>query len=143
MILNPLEKIVENLPYGAGFKFVDQLLELDDDHVIGIYKFRGSEFFFKHHFIDNPIVPGVILTECMAQIGLACLGSHLVEKESAKGFVLTENHINFINKVVPDTTVIVSAIKEYYRFGKLKVVVQMMNENEQKIAEGWMSGIGV
>ena len=143
MILNPLEKIIQNLPYGAGFKFVDQLLELDEDHVIGIYKFRGSEFFFKHHFIDNPIVPGVILTECMAQIGLACLGSHLAEKEQAKGFVLTENHVNFINKVMPDTTVIVSAIKQYYRFGKLKVVVQMMDENEQKIAEGWMSGISV
>ena len=141
MILNPLEKIVENLPYGAGFKFVDQLLEVDEEHVIGIYKFRGSEFFFKHHFIGNPIVPGVILTECMAQIGLACLGSYLNENDQVQGFALTENHVNFINKVVQDTTVIVSAIKQYYRFGKLKVAVQMMDENEHKIAEGWMSGV--
>jgi 3-hydroxyacyl-[acyl-carrier-protein] dehydratase len=141
MILNPLEKIVANLPYGAGFKFVDQLLELDEDHVIGIYNFRGSEFFFKHHFIDNPVVPGVIITECMAQIGLACLGSLLHDKNSKPSFVFTENHINFTGIVRPQTTVVVTAKKEYFRFGKLKVLVQMLDENEQKIAHGWMSGM--
>ncbi|AGC78280.1 3-hydroxyacyl-[acyl-carrier-protein] dehydratase [Nonlabens dokdonensis] len=142
MLLNPLEKIVANLPYGDGFKFVDQLLELDEESVIGIYRFRESEYFYKHHFINNPITPGVILIECMAQIGLACLGSYLMrENEGNPQFVFTENHINFLNTVVPETTVIVSAKKEYFRFGKLKVVVQMMDENENKIAEGWMSGM--
>ncbi|OUS16281.1 acyl carrier protein [Nonlabens dokdonensis] len=142
MLLNSLEKIVANLPYGDGFKFVDQLLELDEESVIGIYRFRESEYFYKHHFINNPITPGVILIECMAQIGLACLGNYLMrEKEGKSQFVFTENHINFLNTVVPETTVIVSAKKEYFRFGKLKVVVQMMDEYENKIAEGWMSGM--
>ncbi|MEO9953706.1 acyl carrier protein [Nonlabens sp.] len=142
MLLNPLEKIVANLPYGDGFKFVDQLLELDEDSVIGIYRFRESEYFYKHHFKDQPVTPGVILIECMAQIGLACLGSYLMrENDSKPQFVFTENHINFLNTVLPKTTVIVSAKKEYFRFGKLKVVVRMMDENENKIAEGWMSGI--
>lgn len=142
MLLNPLEKIVANLPYGDGFKFVDQLLELDEESVIGIYRFRKSEYFYKHHFKNNPVTPGVILIECMAQIGLACLGSYLMrEKQGKPQFVFTENHINFLNTVVPETTVIVSAKKEYFRFGKLKVVVQMMDENEHKIAEGWMSGM--
>ncbi|PPK95525.1 MULTISPECIES: 3-hydroxyacyl-ACP dehydratase FabZ family protein [Nonlabens] len=142
MLLNPLEKIVANLPYGDGFKFVDQLLELDEDSVIGIYRFRESEYFYKHHFKDQPVTPGVILIECMAQIGLACLGSYLMrDKDSKPQFVFTENHINFLNTVLPETTVIVSAKKDYFRFGKLKVVVQMMDENENKIAEGWMSGM--
>lgn len=142
MLLSPLEKIVANLPYGDGFKFVDQLLELDEESVIGINRFRESEYFYKHHFINNPITPGVILIECMAQIGLACLGSYLMrEKEGKPQFVFTENHISFLNTVVPETTVIVSAKKEYFRFGKLKVVVQMMDEYENKIAEGWMSGM--
>ncbi|WP_298956138.1 acyl carrier protein [uncultured Nonlabens sp.] len=142
MLLNPLEKIVANLPYGDGFKFVDQLLELDEDSVIGIYRFRGSEYFYKHHFKDQPVTPGVILIECMAQIGLACLGSYLMrDKDNKPQFFFTENHINFLNTVLPETTVIVSAKKDYFRFGKLKVVVQMMDENENKIAEGWMSGM--
>ncbi|MEP3969565.1 MAG: acyl carrier protein, partial [Nonlabens sp.] len=112
------------------------------DSVIGIYRFRESEYFYKHHFKDQPVTPGVILIECMAQIGLACLGSYLMrENDSKPQFVFTENHINFLNTVLPKTTVIVSAKKEYFRFGKLKVVVRMMDENENKIAEGWMSGI--
>ncbi|PRP66469.1 3-hydroxyacyl-ACP dehydratase FabZ family protein [Nonlabens agnitus] len=142
MLLSDLEKIVANLPYGDGFKFVDQLLELTDAHVIGIYRFRESEYFYKHHFTNKPVTPGVILQECMAQIGLACLGSYLLKDQPSKPqFVFTEAHVNFLNQVLPGTTVIVSAKKEYFRFNKLKVVVQMLDENEQKIAEGWMSGM--
>jgi 3-hydroxyacyl-[acyl-carrier-protein] dehydratase len=142
MLLSELEKIVANLPYGDGFKFVDQLLELTDDHVIGIYRFRESEYFYKHHFADRPVTPGVILQECMAQIGLACLGSYLTRDEKQKPqFVFTEAHVNFLQQVLPGTTVVVSAKKEYFRFGKLKVVVQMLDEHEVKIAEGWMSGM--
>jgi 3-hydroxyacyl-[acyl-carrier-protein] dehydratase len=142
MLLDPLEKIVSNLPYGNGFKFVDQLLEIDEDNVMGIYKFRREAYFYQHHFIDNPVTPGVILIECMAQIGLACLGSFLMQGDSDRPrFVFTENHINFLGVVTPDTVVVVTARKEYFRFGKLKVVVQMLDENENKIAEGWMSGM--
>ncbi|MBF4986259.1 acyl carrier protein, partial [Nonlabens mediterrranea] len=43
MILDPFEKIVANLPYGDGFKFVDHILEMDDEHVIGVYRFRFRE----------------------------------------------------------------------------------------------------
>jgi 3-hydroxyacyl-[acyl-carrier-protein] dehydratase len=142
MFGNPLENIIANLPYGNGFKFVDQLIEIDENVVIGKYRFHKTEYFYKHHFKDDPITPGVILTECMAQIGLACLGSYLMrEKKGRSQFVFTENHITFINIVLPDTTVIVTAKKEYFRFGKLKVMVQMTDENKTKIAEGWMSGM--
>jgi 3-hydroxyacyl-[acyl-carrier-protein] dehydratase len=142
MLLSPLEKIIANLPYGDGFKFVDQLLEINDDSVIGIYRFRESEYFYKHHFINQPITPGVILIECMAQIGLVCLGTYLLQdKKESPQFVFTENHISFLNVVPPETTVIVTAKKEYFRFGKLKILVQMIDENETKIAEGWMSGM--
>ncbi|WP_124980432.1 3-hydroxyacyl-ACP dehydratase FabZ family protein [Nonlabens xiamenensis] len=140
MILDYLERIVANLPYGEGFKFVDRLLEVDEESVVGIYTFRSDAYFYQHHFKDEPITPGVLLTECMAQIGLACLGSHLVEG-SQKGVAFTENHIRFLKTVPPNTTVIVSAKKEYFRFNKLKVIVQMLDEHEDKVAEGWMSGI--
>ncbi|EAS19741.1 putative acyl carrier protein dehydrase [Flavobacteria bacterium BBFL7] len=142
MILDPFEKIVANLPYGDGFKFVDHILEMDDEHVIGVYRFRESEYFYKHHFIDQPITPGVILIECMAQIGLACLGTYLMtDKKNGLQFAFTENHIVFHHSVKPETAVIVSAKKEYFRFGKLKCLVQMIDEHEQKIAEGWVSGM--
>ncbi len=144
MLLSELDKIVANLPYGEGFKFVDQLLEISEGHVIGVYRFRESEFFYKHHFKHQPITPGVILQECMAQIGLACLGSYLTKDDKQyQGFVFTEAHINFLSQVPPETTVVVTAKKEYFRFGKLKIITQMVNEHGQKIAEGWMSGIAI
>lgn len=142
MILSEKEKIVANLPYGDGFKFVDQILEVTEDHVIGIYNFHKDEYFYKHHFADRPLTPGVILQECMAQIGLVCLGSYLLRDNDHKPrLVFTEAHVTFKGQVLPGTTVIVSAKKEYFRFNKLKVVVQMMDEHENKIAEGWMSGM--
>ena len=125
MLLSDHEKIVANLPYGDGFKFVDQILELTEDHVIGIYRFRESEYFYKHHFADFPLTPGVILQECMAQIGLVCLGAYLMrESDQRPRLVFTEAHVTFKGQVLPGTTVVVSAKKEYFRFGKLKVVVQ-------------------
>lgn len=144
MLLDELDKIVANLPYGDGFKYVHKLLELDENRVVGVYRFRESELFYKHHFKNNPVTPGVILIECMAQIGLACLGSHLTKEFTTKpAFVFTESHIVFSGIVKPETTVIVSAVKQYYRFGKLKVQVKMIDEHEQKIAEGWLSGMQV
>ena len=142
MLLSQKEKILANLPYGDGFKFVDKLLEVTDEHVIGVYRFRESEYFYKHHFADHPLTPGVILQECMAQIGLVCLGAYLLRDSDQKPrLVFTEAHVTFKKQVLPETTVIVTAKKEYFRFGKLKVVVQMMDENENKVAEGWMSGM--
>ncbi|WP_194852533.1 3-hydroxyacyl-ACP dehydratase FabZ family protein [Nonlabens antarcticus] len=144
--MNPSEKeaIVANLPYGDGFKFVDQLLELTDDHVVGMYRFRESEYFYKHHFNDRPLTPGVILQECMAQIGLVCLGAYLLrDRDQKPRLVFTEAHVIFKGQVLPETTVIVTAKKEYFRFGKLKVIVQMVDEHENKVAEGWLSGMSV
>jgi 3-hydroxyacyl-[acyl-carrier-protein] dehydratase len=142
MILSEKEKIVANLPYGEGFKFVDKLLELDDDHVVGIYRFREKAYFYKHHFINHPVTPGVLLIECMAQIGLACLGTYLVrEQQKPDAIAFTESQVNFLKEVPPDTAVVVSAVKQYFRFNKLKVVVQMRNEDGEKVAEGMLAGM--
>lgn len=143
MILNDLDKIVANLPYGDAFKFVDKILEIGEEHIIGVYRFRESEYFYTHHFINHPVTPGFILSECMAQIALACYGTYLGTENdlNISSFALSEQHIQYLNGVAPNTTVIVSAKKEYFRFNKLKMNVQMMDENEQRIAIGWMSGM--
>ncbi len=144
MLLDYKERTVANLPYGDGFKFVDQLLELDDEHVMGIYHFRKDASFYQHHFIDYPVTPGVLLIECMAQIGLVCLGRFLTREGCiVHTFGFTESNINFLKKVEPGTTVIVTAIKKYYRFNKLKVAVQMRDETGDKIAEGTLAGMAI
>ncbi len=67
------EEIISKLPYSKPFLFVDELLHIDENRVEGTYTFDENLDFYKGHFKDNPITPGVILTEVMAQIGLVCL----------------------------------------------------------------------
>lgn len=143
MILNDLDKIVANLPYGDAFKFVDKILEIGEEHIIGVYRFRESEYFYTHHFINHPVTPGFILSECMAQIALACYGTYLGTENdlNISSFALSEQHIQYLNGVAPNTTVIVSAKKEYFRFNKLKCKVKMLNANDELVCRGTIAGM--
>ncbi len=61
--------IISKLPYKKPFLFVDEILQIDEDGCTGSYTFPEDSDFYKGHFKDHPVTPGVILTECMAQIG--------------------------------------------------------------------------
>jgi 3-hydroxyacyl-[acyl-carrier-protein] dehydratase len=66
---DPLASALAALPHGAEFRFVDRLLALDPGrHGAGEYLVRGDEAFLRGHFPERPMVPGVILTEALAQV---------------------------------------------------------------------------
>ena len=71
-------EIIQLLPYQKPFLFVDGIDRISEAGVTGHYTFKKEETFYEGHFKDHPITPGVILTECMAQIGLVCLGIYLL-----------------------------------------------------------------
>ena len=71
-------EIIKNTPYQKPFLFIDELTEISEQGITGNYTFKKNEFFYKGHFKNNPITPGVILTEAMAQIGVVCLGVYLL-----------------------------------------------------------------
>ena len=75
-------QIIQQLPYQKPFLFVDALTVIAENGVTGNYKFKENEFFYEGHFKKNPITPGVILVETMAQIGLVCLGIYLLKMKS-------------------------------------------------------------
>ncbi len=74
--------IISTLPYKHPFLFLDEILQIDNDGCTGTYTFPVNSYFYEGHFKDKPVTPGVILTECMAQIGLVCLGSFLLKQMS-------------------------------------------------------------
>src|ERR1700735_3358309 len=72
------QHILDLLPYKSSFRFVDEISLLNEDGVVGHYTLKEDAFFYEDHFPGNPITPGAILTEIMAQIGLVVLGIYLV-----------------------------------------------------------------
>jgi len=138
-----VSEILKNLPYSAPFLFVDELLHVDENGATGTFTFNENLDFYKGHFKENPVTPGVILTETMAQIGVVCLGIFLVGNElnSESQIGLTSTEIEFLKPVFPGEKVTVISEKIYFRFNKLKCRVKMLNENSEIVCEGTIAGI--
>jgi len=139
------EEIKLHLPYLPPFLFVDELHLVNENEVVGEYTFKNDEFFYQGHFKDNPITPGVILTETMAQIGVVSLGIYLLRDKITAGkapkIALTSNAIDFFLPVFPGETVTVKSVKNYFRFNKLKCGVELFNSKEELVARGNISGM--
>ena len=135
--------ILSNLPYSKPFLFVDEILQIDESGVEGTFTFNENLDFYKGHFKDKPITPGVILTEVMAQIGLVCLGIYLLNENFTKStsIVLTSTEIEFIKPVYPGEKVTVISKKIYFRFGKLKCRVLMKNQAGEEVCSGTIAGM--
>lgn len=140
-----LNQVYNLLPFQTPFLFVDELTQISENGVIGNYTFKEEEYFYKGHFKDNPITPGVILTEVMAQIGVVCLGIYLLKDNISNNIkpqiALTSSQIDFFFPVFPKEKVKVVSEKIYFRFNKLKCKVQLFNENEQLVCRGTISGM--
>lgn len=137
------KEIISALPYSKPFLFVDEITHIDENGVEGSYTFDEHLDFYKGHFINNPVTPGVILTEVMAQIGVVCLGIYLLNNEFTKNSViaLTSSEIEFLKSVYPKEKVTVISEKSYFRFGKLKCQVKMVNEAKETVCQGTIAGI--
>jgi 3-hydroxyacyl-[acyl-carrier-protein] dehydratase len=142
MVNMDVSDIIAKLPYSKPFLFVDDILQIDENGVEGTYRFDASSDFYKGHFLGNPVTPGVILTETMAQIGVVSLGIYLLLGEVGDiSVALTSSEIEFLLPVYPNEKVFVKSEKIYFRFGKLKCKVQMFNENGAEVCFGTIAGI--
>ncbi|MEB8329011.1 hydroxymyristoyl-ACP dehydratase [Flavobacteriaceae bacterium KMM 6897] len=135
--------ILDQLPYGPEFRFVDQLHRVDDDGAAGEFTFLEGLDFYKGHFKESPVTPGVILTECCAQIGLVCLGLYLLDKSNTSTIKigLSSSEMEFYLPVFPKEKVVVTSKKIYFRFNKLKCEVRMHNSKGGLICKGVIAGM--
>lgn len=142
--MNHLERIKSLLPYRSPFLFVDEYTEVNEAGAQGSYRLKEEEYFYQGHFPDRPITPGVILTEIMAQIGLVGLGMFLTNSHQdpiPREFVFTSSEVDFLKPVYPGETVTVESEKVYFRLGKLKCKVKMLNETGETVCKGKLSGM--
>lgn len=146
------ERILNSIPQQKPFRFIDEIVELDDDHIIGAYRFCEDEYFYRGHFPDQPITPGVILIEAMAQTGVVALGLYLTLKQNGAAaerspklttlFTFADG-VEFSGIVIPGERVIIRGEKIYFRKGSLKTKVSMERENGEMVCVGLLAGTGV
>ena len=137
------DEIIAKLPYSKPFLFVDEITSINENGVVGNYTFDENLDFYKGHFKDNPVTPGVILTEVMAQIGVVCLGIYLLNNDINKNTIiaLTSIEIEYLKPVFPKEKVVVISEKIYFRFGKLKCKVRMINDSGIEVCNGTIAGM--
>jgi len=100
------KQIEQVIPHREPFLLIDEIVDIiPGEKVVANKKFTEKDYFFKGHFPDNPIVPGVILIECMAQAS-CFLSLNLIENRKEKMMLLSNiKSSKFIKKVVIDDVV--------------------------------------
>jgi 3-hydroxyacyl-[acyl-carrier-protein] dehydratase len=144
----PIE-VLAALPQQEPFRFVDEITELDDDHIVASYRFRPEADFYRGHFPGNPVTPGVILVEAMAQVGVVALGIYLLSQEvppqevSKVVTMFTDMQIDFTGVVRPGDRIVISGRKLFFRRRKLRSAVEMHLADGSPVCAGTVAGMGV
>ncbi len=143
------QEVLDRIPQREPFRFIDEILELSDDHIVAAYTFRPELDFYRGHFPGRPVTPGVILIETMAQAGVVGLGIRILSQElgpdeAGKYMTLfTDAEVEFAGVVEPGTRVITTGRKVFFRRRKLRSEVKLTLEDGSVVCSGTLSGMGI
>ncbi len=129
---NEIQKI---LPHRYPFLLVDEILEIKEGKsAVGIKRVTLDEPFLKGHFPNNPIMPGVLIAEALAQVGATALLS-LPENKGRLAVLTGINNMKFRKKVIPGDTLTLEAELIAYRHGMGKAFVKA-TVSDQLVSKG-------
>lgn len=101
-----VNRIKQLLPHRYPMLLVDKIIELGKNHIVGVKNFTSNEPFFQGHFPSEPVTPGVLLIEAMAQTGGLLVLNSVEDPEKYSTYFLKIDNVKFRQKVVPGDTVI-------------------------------------
>ncbi|OFX67440.1 MAG: UDP-3-O-[3-hydroxymyristoyl] N-acetylglucosamine deacetylase [Bacteroidetes bacterium GWE2_29_8] len=101
--INQISKI---LPHRSPFLLIDKILEMSNKHVVGLKNVTMNEFYFTGHFPDDPVMPGVLQVEAMAQTGGILALSTVPDPENYNTYFMKIDKVKFKAKVLPGDTLI-------------------------------------
>lgn len=104
--LMDINRIRELLPHRYPFLMVDKIIEKDDQHIVGVKSVTVNEPFFQGHFPQEPVMPGVLQIEAMAQVGGLLVLSTVDDPEKYSTYFMKIDNVKFRQKVVPGDTLV-------------------------------------
>ncbi len=104
--LYDINDISKMLPHRYPFLMVDKILEMDASSIVGVKNVTLNEPFFQGHFPDNPVFPGVMQIEAMAQVGGIFALSQVQNPEYYSTYFMKIDGVKFKQKVIPGDTIV-------------------------------------
>ena len=104
--LMDVNRIRELLPHRYPFLLVDKIIDKGDNYIVGVKNVTGNEPFFVGHFPQEPVMPGVLQVEAMAQTGGLLVLSTVDDPEKYSTYFMKIDNVKFRNKVVQGDTLI-------------------------------------
>lgn len=101
-----INDIRNRLPHRYPFLLVDKVIEKGDNHIVGVKNITVNEPFFQGHFPQEPVMPGVLQVEAMAQTGGLLVLSSVDEPERYSTYFMKIDNVKFRQKVVPGDTIL-------------------------------------
>ena len=148
-VLTP-QQVLELVPQQEPFRFIDAIDEIDDKHIVARYRFQPDAEFYRGHFPGNPVTPGVILLETMAQAAVVALGIYVaavelgVEETKRLVAIFTDANVEFSNIAYPGDEVITRAEKSFFRRMKMRSEAEVRRAaDDVLVCSGTVSGMGV
>ena len=101
-----INEIMKILPHRPPFLLIDKIIELSSTHVVGVKNVTMNEDYFRGHFPGNPVMPGVLQVEAMAQAGGILVLKTVPDPENYLTYFMKIDGVKFKQKVLPGDTVI-------------------------------------
>ena len=140
MILN-IEEIKKLIPHREPFLFIDTCdIKIPGEYGVSSKVFKENEFFFKGHFPNNPIVPGVIIVEAMAQTAGIVVSYNLKDYDEKSVLFMSVSKAKFRKPILPNDKILfevrfLNKVKNVYKFSGLAL------KNDTKVSESEFSAM--